>query len=139
GSHTIAFVGVNTAGGDNTALVDDVGLAQMTPAARLSGGGFESPSVGAGRFAYAPAGPPRSHPSSAGAPGHGPGFTPANPNAPEGAQVGFLQCTGSFSQVIAGMAAGTYQLTFRAAQRGNDDFVLYFGGGAFVNVNLWDN
>src|SRR5262249_3497000 len=39
-----------------------------------------------------------------------------NPNAPEGTQVAFLQTTGSFSQAVT-LAAGTYQLTFQAAQR----------------------
>src|SRR5262249_14002155 len=36
----------------------------------------------------------------------------------EGAQVAFLQGTGSFSQSV-NLAAGTYSLAFAAAQRGN--------------------
>src|SRR6185437_15095320 len=36
-----------------------------------------------------------------------------------GAQVAFLQTTGSFSQSIFGWAAGSYVITFGAAQRGN--------------------
>ena len=51
--------------------------------------------------------------------GNGSGFTAGNPNAPEGTQVGFLQGTGSFSQLSPALAAGTYQLTFSAAQRAN--------------------
>ena len=31
----------------------------------------------------------------------------------------FLQGTGSFRQTVANLAAGTYRLTFQAAQRGN--------------------
>src|SRR5262249_24194170 len=46
-------------------------------------------------------------------------FTAGNPPAPEGAQVGFLQGGGSFRQVVGGWLAGTYKLTFDAAQRGN--------------------
>src|SRR5262249_44799543 len=37
---------------------------------------------------------------------------------PEGTQVGFLQGTGSFSQTV-NLAAGSYQISFQAAQRGN--------------------
>ena len=50
---------------------------------------------------------------------NGSGFTSANPNAPEGTQVAFLQATGAISQSVAGLAAGTYVLTFDVAQRGN--------------------
>ena len=41
------------------------------------------------------------------------------PPAPQGVQVAFLQETGSFTQTVAGWAAGSYVLTFYAAQRGN--------------------
>jgi hypothetical protein len=51
--------------------------------------------------------------------GNGSGFTSGNPDAPEGAQVGFLEETGSFSQAVAGWAAGNYQISFDAAQRAN--------------------
>ena len=68
-----------------------------------------------------PARPARPGPSPAtpGISGNGSGFTAGNPPAPQGAQVAFLQSTGSFSQAVAGWAAGSYLLTFRAAQRGN--------------------
>ncbi len=84
----------------------------------LNNGGFESPAVGNG-FLYDPAGTPWAYTGSAGVAGNGSGFTAGNPNAPEGTQVGFLQGLGSFSQTLTGMAAGTYQLTFSAAQRAN--------------------
>ncbi len=84
----------------------------------LQQGGFESPSVGSG-FQYRPVGTPWTFSGSAGVAGNGSGFTAGNPNAPEGTQVGFLQGTGSFSQTVAGLAAGTYQLSFSAAQRAN--------------------
>jgi hypothetical protein len=55
--------------------------------------------------------------SAAGVAGNGGYFTSGNPNAPEGTQVAFLQGAGtSFSQSI-NFSAGTYALTFQAAQR----------------------
>jgi hypothetical protein len=90
-----------------------------TASTGLVDGGFEAPAVGAGRFQYDPTGTPWSYAGAAGVSSYSSGFTAGNPNAPEGTQVAFLQTTGSFSQVITGMAAGTYQLTFDAAQRGN--------------------
>src|SRR5262249_26581512 len=49
---------------------------------------------------------------------NGSGFTAGNPNALEGAQVAFLQGVGTISQTMD-LAAGTYRVTFQAAQRGN--------------------
>ena len=109
GAHTIAFQGLNSAGGDNTAFID----------AMIGDAGFERVAVGAGQFRYRPAGSPWTFAGSAGISANGSGFTAGNPPAPEGAQVAFLQKTGSFSQSVAGWAAGTYVLTFKAAQRGN--------------------
>jgi hypothetical protein len=74
--------------------------------------------VGAGAFAYDPAGSAWTFSGGAGVSGNGSGFTSGNPNAPEGSQVAFLQETGSFSQSV-NFNAGTYDLTFSAAQRGN--------------------
>ena len=90
----------------------------QAPAASLSDAGFESPAVGSG-FQYRPVGTPWTFTGGAGVAGNGSGFTAGNPNAPEGTQVGFLQQTGSFSQAVTGLAAGTYQLSFSAAQRAN--------------------
>ena len=75
-------------------------------------------SVGAGRYAYTPAGSPWTFTSGAGISANNSGFTVGNPPAPQGTQVAFLQETGSFSQTL-GLAAGTYVITFSAAQRGN--------------------
>src|SRR5262249_4132934 len=118
GAHTITFQGLDSAGGDNTAFIDDVqvAVAQATP--QPADAGFESPSVGGG-FAYDPAGTPWSFSGGGGVAGNGSGFTSGNPNAPEGGQVGFLQRTGAFSQAVAGWAAGTYTISFDAAQRAN--------------------
>ena len=46
-------------------------------------------------------------------------FTSGNPNAPQGSQVAFLQKTGTISQVVNFAAAGSYVISFSAAQRGN--------------------
>jgi hypothetical protein len=118
GSHAINFVGLDSAGGDNTAFIDDVQISTATATA-LTDAGFESPAVGAGAFQYDPAGGPWAFVGGAGIAGNGSGFTAGNPNAPEGAQVAFLQRTGSFSQTVTNLAAGSYVLTFQAAQRGN--------------------
>src|SRR5262249_36950577 len=50
--------------------------------------------------------------------GNGSGFTAGNPNAPQGSQVAFLQGTGTASQPV-NFAAGTYTISFQAAQRQN--------------------
>src|SRR5262249_29624442 len=96
GAHTIAFRGLDSAGGDNTAFVDDVQVAEQTAAA-VSDAGFEAPAVGTGSFGsfqYDPAGTPWAYTGQAGVSGNGSGFTAGNPAAPEGTQVGFLQGTG---------------------------------------------
>jgi serine/threonine-protein kinase len=89
---------------------------------RLANAGFESPKVGRGprSFVYGlDAGW-----SFGGVPGGGSGitanantFTSGNPPAPEGSQVAFLQGKGSIAQVVS-IPAGTYTLSFQAAQRG---------------------
>jgi hypothetical protein len=117
GGHAITAVynGDPNFTGSSQALTEQVNAATTG----LQDAGFESPAVGAGAFQYDPAGIPWAFAGSAGISGNGSGFTAANPNAPEGAQVAFLQGTGSFSQTVANLAAGTYQLSFQAAQRGN--------------------
>ena len=75
--------------------------------------------VGSGNFQYRPTGSPWTFSGGAGISGNNSGFTSGNPPAPQGVQVAFLQSTGSFSQIVTGWAAGSYMLTFSAAQRGN--------------------
>src|SRR5262249_13802770 len=94
---------------------------QVNAATGLQQGGFEAPNVGTGSlgaFAYNPGGSAWAFSGPAGLAGNGSGFTAGNPAAPEGTQVAFLQGTGSFSQAL-NLAAGTYRLSFQAAQRGN--------------------
>ncbi|MGZ3353985.1 MAG: C2 family cysteine protease [Isosphaeraceae bacterium] len=84
--------------------------------------GFENPSKGTGGSAYQydPKGSAWSFSGSAGLAGNGSGFTSGNPNAPQGSQVAFLQKTGTISQVVNFFpAAGSYQISVSAAQRGN--------------------
>jgi hypothetical protein len=118
GSHTIAFQGLDSAGGDNTAFIDEVALAQAS-AASISDPGFEHVSVGAGQFRYDPTGSAWTFTGTAGISGNRSGFTSGNHSAPEGVQVAFLQETSSFSQSVAGWAAGSYTISFQAAQRAN--------------------
>ena len=118
GTHTITFQGLDSAGGDNTAFLDQVAVAPAsTPA--IGDPGFEQVVVGAGNFQYDPTGSPWAFSGSSGISGNNSGFTSGNPPAPQGVQVAFLQGTGSFTQTVTGWAAGTYVLTFDAAQRGN--------------------
>ncbi len=133
GAHTITFQGLNTAGGDNTALIDDVAVvptsSPVTPAPSPSPGpsapaiddaGFESVSLPPWTgYTFDPAGSPWAYSGSAGVTSNGSLFTSANPDAPGGTQVAFLQAQGAMTQSIAGWAAGTYQVSFAAAQRGS--------------------
>jgi hypothetical protein len=115
GAHTITFKGLDSAGGDNTAFVDAVTISRVA----LADAGFEQVAVGAGNYQYDPAGSPWAFTGGAGISGNDSGFTAGNPAAPEGGQVAFLQRTGSMSQAIGGWAAGSYVVSFDAAQRGN--------------------
>jgi hypothetical protein len=112
---------VNSAGGENTALLDDVKLAvasnpPTTPT--LSNSGFETPPQGGGGYTYNPAAATWAFTGDAGLAGNFSGFTAANPAAPEGQQVAFLQRLGMISQTVT-LNAGTYTLSLQAAQRGN--------------------
>jgi hypothetical protein len=115
GIHTISLVGLDLETGDNTALVDSVSL-QQNP---VLDGGFETPALTSTTFQYAPGGTDWLFAGTAGVASNGSGFTSGNPNAPNGSQVAFLQgANSSISQSIT-LAAGSYTLSFEAAQRGN--------------------
>jgi hypothetical protein len=93
----------------------------LAPANQPSDPGFETPSVGTGTygaFRYNPSGSPWTFDNGSGVAGNGSGFTAGNPTASQGSQVAFLQATGSISQSVT-LAAGTYSLSFSAAQRAN--------------------
>src|SRR5206468_7225857 len=81
--------------------------------------GFEQVQVGAGNYQYRPAGSAWAFSGNSGISANNSSFTLGNPPAPQGTQVAFLQTTGSFTETVAGWAAGSYKLSFSAAQRGN--------------------
>ena len=114
----ITFQGLDSAGGDNTAFIDQVAVASPSSPS-IGDPGFEQVVVGSGHFQNDPTGSPWGFTGSSGISGNNSGFTSGNPPAPQGAQVAFLQQYGSFSQRVTGWAAGSYVLTFDAAQRGN--------------------
>jgi 6-phosphogluconolactonase (cycloisomerase 2 family) len=126
GTREVRLEGVGGAG-DRTALVDLVEIVPGSPPPApvpVANAGFEAPGVGAGGFQYNPAGTGWTFTalaggSGSGVSGNGSGFTAGNPGAPEGGQVAFLQGAGSATQVVTGLAAGTYAVSLRAAQRGN--------------------
>ena len=103
-------------GTDFTAFIDDVRLnAASTPA--FSNSGFETPNL-AGAYQYSPSGATWIFTVGAGITGNGNAFTSGNGVAPEGSQVAFLQGNGMVAQT-ANLTAGSYTLSFQAAQRGN--------------------
>jgi hypothetical protein len=119
GPHTITFQGLSNSV-DDTAFIDQVDLVDVTGQPPIADQGFEQVSVGNGQFQPDSTGSPWSFSGSAGITGNNSGYTTSNPPAPEGFQIAFLQGTGSFSQDVSGWATGSYQLTFRAAQRGDN-------------------
>ncbi len=142
GSHTIEFLGLDSAGGDNTAFLDAVSVAVAAPVASAVGdAGFEQIAVGSGNYSNDPTGSAWtfSSPSGgstagyAGVSGNNSPYTGGNPSAPQGSQVALLQGGGMISQSVAGWAAGTYTISFDAAQRANyqasrEDFEVLVDG-----------
>jgi hypothetical protein len=106
----------------------------LTPASPTIGdAGFEAPALGTGNWNYGVTGSPWSFSGGAGISANNSAFTSGNPPAPEGAQVALLQVNGSFSQSVNGWDAGSYQLSFEAAQRANqgasnEDFQVLVDG-----------
>jgi hypothetical protein len=124
GAHTIELLGLNSVGGDNTAFIDALTVANavVTSGPTIGDSGFEEIPVG---NSYA-IDPPGSAWTFSGVAGNGSGvtgnnspFTSANPNAPQGQQVGYLQGDGTITQSVSGWANGSYTISLEAAQRGN--------------------
>jgi hypothetical protein len=84
----------------------------------LGDSSFESAVVSVGSFKYVPTGSAWTFSGSAGVSSNGSGFTSGNPVAPQGGQIAFIQSLGTVSQ-SAVFDAGTYVISFNAAQRGN--------------------
>jgi hypothetical protein len=103
----------------------DVSFSPITSARfdALADPGFEQKSVGDGQYLGDPTGSPWSFSGDAGISANNSDFTRGSPPAPEGTQVAFMQglngVNGSFSQSVSDWTAGTYDLTFEAAQRAN--------------------
>jgi alpha-L-rhamnosidase len=89
----------------------------------ISNSGFETPAIST--YQYNPTGASWTFTALSGANGSGISandsvFTSANPSAPQGSQVAFLQGTATISELLIGLIAGAiYQITFAAAQRNN--------------------
>jgi hypothetical protein len=111
GTFTLTIQGLDSAGGNPTALIDQVAIAPQV----IPDGGFESPSIGSAQVAD-PTGGPWSFVGSAGLTGDNGTFTSGSYQSPEGVQSAYISDNGSFSQTVTGWAAGTYQLTFKATQ-----------------------
>ena len=109
--------GMSPASADSTAFIDEVAITPVVDT--LLDGGFERPALTANTFQTDPSGSAWQFSATAGIARNGSDFvtnwTEAQ-NAPAGAQVGYLQDTGSMSQTVY-LDAGTYQLSFLAAQR----------------------
>lgn len=96
-------------------------ITPMMPVNIINDPGFEMPNVGTGAFessAYNPNGSPWTFTKGAGVAGNSSGFTSANPKAPQGTQVAFLQGAPAKISQSLNFAAGRYTLNFQAAQRG---------------------
>jgi YD repeat-containing protein len=107
-----------SAGGQVTNVDDYYNL----NAAAFADPSFESPYVGTGSFGsfqYDPSGSPWSFSSNSGVAGNDSGFTSGNPDAPDGTQVGFLQGANSTISQTIQLGAGSYTISFLAAQREN--------------------
>jgi len=119
GSHTITFVGVNSSG-DSMVFIDAI-QALVVPA--LQDPSFETPSASNSQGDYL-INPLYSDWSfvgtsgnSTGVSGNGTAITTGDGSAPNGSQVAFIQDDGAITQSVPGWAAGTYSISFLAAQR----------------------
>jgi hypothetical protein len=113
GTHSVEFLGLGLLGGDSTALIDEVTL---TAANLISDSSFESPGLAAKAFQYSPGGSPWQFGGGTGVSTNGSTFTGANPGAPDGNQVAFIQSNAGMSQSVC-LGAGGYSLSLEAAQR----------------------
>jgi len=142
GLHTILFRGTNLKGGDNTAFIDQVQVLLASPPPPFDGS-FESPNLGTGlaSYRYNPVGTAWTFDGGSGLTGNSTSFTFGNPPAPDGNQVAFLQTLGTMRQAV-NLAAGSYTVTFSAAQRQNfigaplgETFQVLVDGAVVGNFN----
>lgn len=117
GPHSVGLHGTNPQGTDSTAFVDDLTVTRVRD---IAISGFESPAQPAAPgYVYTPTGGPWTFTAGGGLSRNGSAFTVANPNAPEGAQVLFLQGPASASLPVSIPRAGHYRFRVRAAMRAN--------------------
>lgn len=115
-------------GGSETAMTEVKSVVPNAVTISIPNHGFENPPLSAGGISYGAQGAgwkfdANFAASGSGVTANGSGFTSANPNAPEGTRVAFLQRAGTISQRLTGFApGGTYTLTFACANRATPNF-----------------
>ena len=109
GTYTLTFAGLDPAGGDHTAFVDDVRMNDSL----VTNGSFESPHTS--NFVYRPPDPPWSFQGNSGLVHNG-SIDFQNAPAPDGVQAAFVQTVGTISQTF-NTGGGTFTLAFKVAQR----------------------
>ncbi len=139
-SHYITFRGLDTAGGQNAVLVDNVQFNNVT--APLPDGGFESPALPGNGYASDPSNSDWTFSGAAGISANDSVITSGNPVAPEGSQIAYIENQGSISQTASGfgLLAGQYQLTFDMAQSAlstasGEDFQVLINGNFVATIN----
>ncbi len=106
------------------------GISFVSPGISVPNFSFEAPVTST--YIYNPSGGSWTFGGNAGVSANNSGFTSKNPPAPQGAQVAFVQRTGTISQGLGGFVPGTtYKVTFAAAQRGTQP-----GGGLGQTWNV---
>ena len=113
GAYLVKFQGMNPASGDSTAFLDD---ATITAGSAIDDGSFETLVLAAKSYQVAPSSFGWQFTGLAGVSTNNSGFTAGNAGAPVGNQVAFIKQTATMSQLVD-MAAGTYNISFLAAQR----------------------
>jgi hypothetical protein len=117
GTHNVEFLGLNPQGGDNTAFLDLVSIADATS---ISDGSFETPSLPSQSYEYLPNGTAWQFGKGTGIAANGSGFTSNNPKAPDGTQVAFIQGSAATMSQSVSLSAGTYSISLDAAQRSGE-------------------
>lgn len=124
GTYALTAVATDNQGLQTTSGAVSVTVGNAAPPT-LANNGFETPVVGSGNYQYGPTGGSWTFTAAgpyggSGVSGNGSAFTNQNPNAPFGAQVGFIQGATTIAQTVNFPSAGSYHLTLYAAKRGSN-------------------
>ncbi len=94
-------------------------IARPVPANLVRNAGFETPDLGTGSnaYLYRPLGTPWTYSGNAGVAANGSDFTSANPLAPQGDQVLFMQSASSVAAQSFNSPPGRHRILLRTAQR----------------------